>query len=305
MDRSQELDRLKIEKQVAFERQRAAYDEYKAARDKTDQAYDKMDEAWKGLEKARERQNEEFEKRDRAFKAKDEVWAKYQEARNELNARIDVLRAESDAEHAEMQECFRLANEAYESGNKDDAPVWSNKGYEHQGRRNALNLEVKDLVQKIRAAREHAKKEAPEVDSTAFYEAKEEFEQAKELHEEARTEFRSQKEKRDLLKIEFDQLKLEFETIKSVYQETLEEMKADKQREREEILNQAGVIGQAREGAKIVKKDDGTIQVYHSGIGGADGYGHGHIALDETGQIIYEREAFGMHGSQNFKDEVE
>ena len=305
MERSRELDQLKAEKQMAFERQRAAYDEYKVAREATDQAYQMMDEAWNALEEARERHNQEFNKRDEAFRQRDKVWTEYQDVRNELNARIDVLKAESDVEHSAMQECFRLANEAYENGDKDDAPIWSSKGYEHQQRRNDLNAEVKVLIQQIREAREEAQATAPDVDSMAFYEAKEELDEAKERHENARIEFKNRKEERNLLKAEFDQLKLEFEAIKSAYQDKLEEVRAEKQRERDQILDQAGVYGSARDDAKIVRKDDGTTQVYHSGIGGADGRGHGHIALDSAGQVIYEREAFGEHGSQNFKDEVE
>ena len=53
---------------------------------------------------------------------------------------------------------------------------------------------------------------------------------------------------------------------------------------------------------KIVKKADGTTQVYHGGIGKGDGYGHGHTALDQFGNKTYDRGAFEAHGSQNYTD---
>ena len=79
-------------------------------------------------------------------------------------------------------------------------------------------------------------------------------------------------------------------------------MKAANQRERDKVLDKAGVRWSERESAKIVKKADGTTQVYHGGLGSGDGYGHGHTALDQSGRKTYDRGAFDDHGKQNFTD---
>lgn len=54
-----------------------------------------------------------------------------------------------------------------------------------------------------------------------------------------------------------------------------------------------------------MKKADGTIQVYHGGFGPGDGFGHGHTAIDQSGVITYDRDAFESHGAQNYTDHEE
>ena len=69
------------------------------------------------------------------------------------------------------------------------------------------------------------------------------------------------------------------------------------------MLDKAGVRWSDRKDAKIVKKADGSTQVYHGGVGAGDGYGHGHTALDQFGRKTYDRGAFEEHGGQNYTDD--
>ena len=57
-----------------------------------------------------------------------------------------------------------------------------------------------------------------------------------------------------------------------------------------------------RSNTKIVKKADGTTQVYHGGLGKGDGLGHGHTVLDQFGKKTYDRGVFAKHGHQNYTD---
>ncbi len=116
------------------------------------------------------------------------------------------------------------------------------------------------------------------------------------------TEFKRLKTERDRLKMEFDEAQAEFLRLKAEFQRKLEEVKTQNRRERDEILDKAGVDWIKRDTTKIVKKPDGTVQIYHGGLGEGDGIGHGHTVLDSLGRKTYEREAFAEHGAQNYID---
>ena len=79
-------------------------------------------------------------------------------------------------------------------------------------------------------------------------------------------------------------------------------MKAANKRERGKALDKAGISWFERDTAKIIKKPDGTVQIYHGGFGTGDGFGHGHTVLDSSGNKIYSRGVFEKHGSHNYTD---
>ena len=122
------------------------------------------------------------------------------------------------------------------------------------------------------------------------------------MHESAEAEFKSAKAERDAYKAEFDSAQAEFERLKNECQRKLDEIKANNRKERERILDKAGVGYLNRQDVKIVKKADGTTQVYHGGLGSGDGLFHGHVALDQSGNKTYSRDVFEKHGSQNYVD---
>lgn len=303
MSRNPELDSLKQREQAAFWRKQEVFQRYKEAKDRASASYDAMQSAWKERCFAREEMNREFEAMQRANDNYRKVWDEYGRIRDYNNSRIESLRYEADREHGMMKDCFDQASAAYEYGSKAEAPIYASEGHEHKDRRDELNEEVKALIQKIQDAKANAQHYAPKIDSSAFHSAKERFESAKSRHESAQAEFKSLKTECGSMKAEFNSAQKEHIRLKEEFQRKLEEVKENNKRERERTLDKAGVRWSERDDAKIVKKADGTTQVYHGGIGKGDGYGHGHTALDQFGNKTYERDTFKEHGKQNYTEE--
>ncbi|MBR2741877.1 DUF1771 domain-containing protein [Candidatus Saccharibacteria bacterium] len=303
MLRNSELDRLKEEQQSLFEQKQVAFQKFKDLQEQTNTAHDAMQSAWDERVSTRERMNAEFEARQSAYSHRNLVWDEYGRIRDYNNSRIESLKYEADAEHRAMQDCFERASDAYQYGDKSEAPYYSQEGHAHKDRRDELNAEISELAREVKQAKAHAEALAPRIDSSAFNCAKSAFESAKARHESAQAEFKRLKGRRDSAKSEFDQLQARFKQAQDAFNRKLEEVKANRQRERDEVLDKAGVRYSERKDAKIVKKSDGTTQVYHGGIGSGDGYGHGHTALDQFGRKTYERGAFEEHGKQNFTDD--
>lgn len=302
MPRFPKLDPLKTREQDAFHRKQEAYQRYKEAKDRASTAHDIMQSAWEERCRTREFMNHEYE----VMKASSEhfraTWDEYGRIRDANNSRIESLRYEADREHEEMKACFDRASDAYEYGDKAEAPIYSAEGHDHKERRDQLNAEISALIQEIRDAKANAQYQAPKTDSSSFHEAKERFNAAKTRHESAEAEFKTLKAERDRYKAEFDSAQAEHTRLKDEFTKKLTEATAARQRNRDRILDKAGIGYFERKDAKIVKKSDGTTQVYHGGLGTGDGYGHGHTALDRYGNKTYDRGAFEAHGSQNYTD---
>ena len=302
MPRNYELDSLKSREQDAFQRKQAAFERYADARDRCNADHDVMQSAWEERCSTREEMNREYERMQHASDHYREIWDEYGRIRDANNYEIERLRAEADYEHQQMVYCFERASDCYENDNKPEAPYWSQQGHDHQDRRNSINEEVRRLCQEVKSARQNAEWRAPKTDSSAFHRAKDVFERAKSHHEAAQAEFKRLKAERDRYKAEFDSAQAEHAHLKDEFQRKLEEIKSANKRERDRTLDKAGVRYSDRKDAKIVKKSDGTTQIYHGGIGKGDGLGHGHTALDQFGNKTYDRGAFESHGSQNFTD---
>ena len=303
MPRSAELDSLFARKQEAFERKQAAFQKYVDARNRANEAYDRMQSAWGQRVAAREEMNREFESMQQSKDSRDAIWADFNRLCQENSSRIDQVRREADMEHEMMKNCFDSASAAYEYGNKADAPMYASEGHAHKDRRDSLNAEVGRLIQEINNAKANAKWQTSGLCGNSFQSAKSNFNNAKMLHESAGAEFKNAKAERDAYRAEFDSAQAEFERLKNECQRKLNEIKANNQKERDRILDKAGVSYLNRQDAKIVKKADGTTQVYHGGLGSGDGFGHGHVALDQFGKKTYSRDAFEKHGSQNYVDQ--
>ncbi len=303
MARNFELDSLKAKEQEAFHRKQSAFQRYVEAKNRANTAHDAMQSAWEERCSTREEMNREYERMQYSSNNYREVWDEYGRIRDANNARIESLRYEADSEHQMMKDCFDHASDAYEYGNKSEAPIYAAEGHEHKNRRNELNEEVSRLIQEIRDAKANAEWRAPKTDSSAFRRAREAFNVAKARHESAQAEFKRLKTERDHYKAEFDSAQEEHTRLKEEFQRKLAEVKTNNQRERDKTLDKAGVRWSDRKDAKIVKKADGTTQVYHGGLGSGDGLGHGHTALDQFGNKTYDRKAFEKHGRQNFTDD--
>ena len=302
MPRSAELDSLFARKQEAFVRKQAAFQKYIDAKNRANEAHDRMQLAWDRRVTAREEMNREYNSMQQSKGSRDAIWADFNRVRQGNSSRIEQLRQEADMEHEMMKNCFDSASAAYSYGNKVDAPMYSSEGHAHKERRDYLNSEVGRLIQEINSAKTNAKWQTSSSHSNSFQYAKSNFDNAKMMHESAEAEFKSAKAERDAYKAEFDSAQAEFERLKDACQRKFDEIKANNRKERERILDKAGVGYLNRQDAKIVKKADGTTQVYHGGLGSGDGFGHGHVALDQSGKRTYSRDAFEKHGSQNYVD---
>lgn len=300
--RNQDLDALKTREQEAFSLKQNAWKKYDEAKTRCSELHDAMQSAWDERVSARDVMNHEYEAMQNDNNTYRAVWDEYGRIRDYNNAKIESLRSEADYEHREMIRCFDQASSCYQYGDKSEAPYWSEQGHSHKNLRDQLNYQISELCREVKAAKQNAEMRANKTNSSAFRRAKEAFDDAKNRHEAFQAGFKRLKAERDQLKLEFHRAEAEHRKLKEQFQRKLDEMKTNNKREREETLDKAGVSLFERSDAKIVKKSDGTIQVYHGGIGSGDGYGHGHTAIDQFGNKTYDRKAFTEHGKQNYVD---
>lgn len=300
--RNQDLDALKTREQEAFSLKQNAWKKYDEAKTRCSELHDAMQSAWNERVSARDVMNHEYEAMQNDNNNYRAVWDEYGRIRDYNNAKIESLRSEADYEHREMIRCFDQASSCYQYGDKSEAPYWSEQGHSHKNLRDQLNCQISELCREVKAAKQNAEMRANKTNSSAFHRAKEAFNDAKNRHEAFQAGFKRLKAERDQLKLEFHRAEAEHRKLKEQFQRKLDEIKTNNKREREETLDKAGVSLFERSDAKIVKKSDGTIQVYHGGVGSGDGYGHGHTALDQFGNKTYDRKAFAEHGKQNYVD---
>ena len=300
--RNQDLDALKTREQDAFSLKQNAWKKYDEAKTRCSELHDAMQSAWNERVSARDVMNREYEAMQNDNNNYRAVWDEYGRIRDYNNAKIEGLRSEADYEHREMIRCFDQASSCYQYGDKSEAPYWSEQGHSHKNLRDQLNCQISELCREVKAAKQNAEMRANKTNSSAFHRAKEAFDDAKNRHEAFQAGFKRLKAERDQFKLEFHRAEAEHRKLKEQFQRKLDEIKTNNKREREETLDKAGVSLFERSDAKIVKKSDGTIQVYHGGIGSGDGYGHGHTALDQFGNKTYDRKAFTEHGKQNYVD---
>ena len=305
MSRNPELDKLKTEQQSLFEQKQAAFQRFKDLQERTNIAHDVMQSAWDERTRAREHMNREFEARQSAYSHRDSVWDEYGRIRDYNNSRIESLKYEADAEHRAMQDCFEQASNVYQYGDKSEAPYYSQQGYEHKDRRDALNAEISELAREVKQAKANAEASAPRISSYAFDSAKSAFESAKARHESAQAEFKRLKAMRDSAKAEFDRLHAQFKQAQAAFNHKLEEVKSERTAKKQQAVdkvNMALIKSNAHylgtifgQDAKVVPKKDGSgkIDVYFGGLNAAgDGFGHGHATIDIYGNVTYLRDAW-------------
>jgi domain of unknown function (DUF1771) len=300
--RNQDLDALKTREQEAFSFKQNAWKKYDEARTRCSELHNAMQSAWNERVSARDVMNHEYEAMQNDNNNYRAVWDEYGRIRDYNNAEIESLRNEADYEHREMIRCFDQASSCYQYGDKSEAPYWSEQGHSHKNLRDGLNCRISKLCREVKAAKQNAEIRANKTNSSAFHRAKETFNDAKNKHEAFQASFKQLKAERDQLKLEFNRAEAEHRKLKEQFKRKLDEIKTNSKREREETLDKAEVSLFERSDAKIVKKSDGTTQIYHGGVGSGDGYGHGHTALDQFGNKTYDRRAFTEHGKQNYVD---
>ena len=269
-----------------------------------------MQSAWDERTRAREHMNCEFEARQSAYSHRDSVWDEYGRIRDYNNSRIESLKYEADAEHRAMQDCFEQASNAYQYGNKSEAPYYSQQGHEHKDRRDALNAEISELAREVKQAKANAKASAPRISSYAFDSAKSTFESAKAHHESAQAEFKRLKAQRDSAKAEFDRLQAQFKQAQAAFNRKLEEVRSERAAKKQQTVDKANMaLVHEKRGtfylgsifgrdAKIRPRNDGSgkTDVFFGGLSATgDGVGHGHAVIDRDGNVTYLRDAWQDH----------
>ena len=310
MLRNPELDRLKSRQQSLFEQKQAAFQRFKDLQEQTNVAYRTMQACWDERVRARERMNREFEAMQSTYSCSDSVWSEYTRIRDRNNSKIESLKYEADIEHRAMQECFDEASSAYQYGDKSDAPYFSQQGYEHRDRRNALNAEISELAREIKQAKANAEALAPKTDSSGFNRAKSSFEQAKSRHESAQAEFNALKNQLYSVKADFEHLQEKFKQAQSAFNHKLEEVKSELNLNKHQVIDKVNMALVHEKGgafylgsifgqdAKIRSRNDGSgkTDVFFGGLSGSgDGAGHGHAIIDRDGNVTYLRDAWQDH----------
>ena len=310
MLRNPELDRLKSRQQSLFEQKQAAFQRFKDLQEQTNVAYRTMQACWDERVRARERMNREFEAMQSTYSCSDSVWSEYTRIRDRNNSKIESLKYEADIEHRAMQECFDEASSAYQYGDKSDAPYFSQQGYEHRDRRNALNAEISELAREVKQAKANAEALAPKTDSSGFNRAKSSFEQAKSRHESAQAEFNALKNQLYSVKADFEHLQEKFKQAQSAFNHKLEEVKSELNLKKHQVIDKVNMALVHEKGgafylgsifgqdAKIRSRNDGSgkTDVFFGGLSGSgDGAGHGHAIIDRDGNVTYLRDAWQNH----------
>ena len=310
MPRNPELDKLKAEQQSLFEQKQAAFKRFKDLQEQTNTAYDVMQSAWDERTRTREHMNREYEARQSAYSHRDSVWDEYGRIRDYNNSRIESLKHEADAEHRAMQDCFEQASNAYQYGDKSEAPYYSQQGHEHKNRRDMLNAEISELAREVKQAKANAEASAPRINSYAFDSAKAAFESAKSRHESAQTEFKRLKAQRNSAKAEFDRLQAQFKHAQAAFNRKLEEVKSARASTKQQAVDKVNMALVHEKGgafyigsifgqdAKIRPRNDGSgkIDVFFGGLNATgDGIGHGHAIIDRNGNVTYLRDAWQEH----------
>ena len=310
MPRNPELDKLKAEQQSLFEQKQAAFKRFKDLQEQTNTAYDVMQSAWDERTRTREHMNREYEARRSAYSHRDSVWDEYGRIRDYNNSRIESLKDEADDEHRAMQDCFEQASNAYQYGDKSEAPYYSQQGHEHKNRRDMLNAEISELAREVKQAKANAEASAPRINSYAFDSAKAAFESAKSRHESAQTEFKRLKAQRNSAKAEFDRLQAQFKHAQAAFNRKLEEVKSARASTKQQAVDKVNMALVHEKGgafyigsifgqdAKIRPRNDGSgkIDVFFGGLNATgDGIGHGHAIIDRNGNVTYLRDAWQEH----------
>lgn len=173
------LDELASEKQEKWEKRKQKRAEYEELRKNTSEIYKKIQAAREEVDKARDNLNYEYESLKEKHPERSNIWKAYQEKRAEIDAEIAPIRTKSNEEHRLMNECFDKAKDAFLYGDKNKGLKLSDDGRKHQDERDRLNAEVKEKINRIRAAKKEAMELAPPQDRYAFDRARERFDNAK------------------------------------------------------------------------------------------------------------------------------
>lgn len=274
-----ELDRLKAEQDRAFQRKQSTW-----------QA---QDQSWNRRSAARDAMDRAYRDKQRAYEVQDSSWQEYQRVRSYNGPRIDSLNARQETAFENMKSAFDSASSAYESREGESARMYADEGHSYKAEAQDAVVERRQLVQEIRDARDRH-----EPTKSAFQHTKGEFDQAKSEYDRAKSDHEQKQ-------ADFRRAKTDFDGAKNAFQARLATVRAESKRRKDDkrsIAERAGVPYQYLDDVWVSTEPDGTVNIYFGGVGEPSGPGHGHYAMDSSGNVTYQREPFDPHGAENFAD---
>lgn len=273
--RDAELDRLKVIRESARQRQQAAWEAQQAA--------------WERRSSARAVMNRAWEAKQAAYADQQAAWEAYMSIRLTNGPRIEILDNQQEKAYQEMKSAFESASLAYDVRDGASARMHANQGHACKIRSQTLAAERRQLVSEIRAARERFESAKP-----AFQAAKGEFARAQQTFHSARAEH-------ELAEAEFKRAKADFESCTKAFRSRLDELKSASRKKHKELAAKAGVPIMYQDDVWISTEPNGNVNIYFGGVDKPDGPGHGHYVMDRNGALIYRRNPFEPHGPQNFE----
>lgn len=167
--------------------------------------------------------------------------------------------------------------------------MYADQGNSYKAESQGYVAERRRLVQEIRDA-----KECHESTRPAFQYAKSQFDDAKRTHDRARDDHQRKQE-------EFKRAKADFDAAVAAFRKRLETVQTESQRRRQDkrsIAERAGVPFQYLDNVWVSRQGE-VYNIYFGGVGKPNCLGHGHYAMDSSGNVTYRRDPLDPHGAQN------
>ena len=195
------------------ERKNFSREKYLEARKKTKLSYDAMEEKWQVRKEARFELEMERKRIKQLSEKYNRIWDDYHKKRDRLNAEIEALLPQADAEHKEAKRYLSLADNSSING---EIELFSLEAEIHRVRRDGINAKVQELIKQVKNARALAEKNAPRgsIDKTRFFELKEKAEKAKAEYEAALEEFQTNNTEKERLLAAYDAAYAEYLSLK-------------------------------------------------------------------------------------------
>lgn len=221
------------------------------------------------------------------------AWEAYQQVRSYNGPQIDALNAQQEAAFERMKAAFDRASTAHDMRDGLSAKMYAEEGHRYKQEAQDCVAQRRRLVQQNRDA-----KDRHEVTKPAFQQAKAAFDQIKHERDRAKADHQQKQ-------AEFKKAKAEFDQAVTAFKQRLELVRAEAKRrkdDRRSIAERAGVPYQYRDNVWVSEQPDGTVNIYFGGVDGPTGSGHGHYAMDRSGNVTYRRDPFDPHGAKNFEE---
>lgn len=306
--RDAELDRLKSERNQAFERKQNAYDAMKLAWERRSSAREDMNRAFERNSEAYSKKKDAQNSQENAYSIQNAVWAELDRLRSRYGPRLDALKNQHERAHRNMLDAFDRASNAYYARDGLSASMYATDGRAHKQERDNCTAERRQLMQEFQQAKDRldAVRPGAERAKAAFQRARAEADRTQADFDRAKAIFEQEKADHKSKEAEFNRALTDFNRAKEAYDQRLASVREAAKKRREEkrsIAERAGVPAQYCDNVWISRKPDGTVHIYFGGIDKPDGDGHGHYVMEASGKVTYRRDPFDPHGGQNFTDQ--